>query len=163
MAAGSTGVRQIKSAYSSLNGEVPLDIAATFTVPASAAAGTPVLATITPDPTQPANTYSYIRVPPDEFWLIYGVYSPVQTPALDGYVQFVVNQKPQNITFGPLSQTYRNLFGFKSLSSTILAAPNSEVSPKFITAAVNGSAASSVLANIEIKRLPQGYTGKVSA
>ncbi len=162
--AGNTSAKLIKSGYSSLTGEVPLDVAASFSVSGSAAQGTSVPATIIPDPTQPAVTQSYVQVPPDEYWLVYGVYSPVQTPALDGYVQFVVNNKAQNITFGPLSQTYRNIFGYKSLSSTILAQPNSQIAPKLITAAANTlTTAVSVSVNIEIKRLPQNYTGKIVA
>ena len=153
--------RTVKSSYSTLSGEVPLNIKASVAIAASLASGSSVYLKFTPDPTQPSVTSTALQVPPDEAWVVYDVYSPVQTPAVDGYVSFTVNRKPQNITFGPLSATYKNIFGFIEVSSAISANPNSQVQANFITDAANGTTTTTVNINVRIKRVPINYTGKL--
>ena len=153
--------RTVKSNYINLVGEVPLNIRASVAIPASLPAGQSVYMKFTPDPTQPTVTSTSLRVPPDEGWIIYDVYSPVAVPAVDGDITFRVNKKNQEITFGPLSGTYKNVFGFIELSAAISANPNSSVEALFVTAAANGASATTVLVNMRIKRVPQGYTGKL--
>lgn len=153
--------RSVRSSYSSLTGEVPLNIKATAAIGASAASGSSIYLKFVPDPTQPTVTSTALNVPPDEAWVVYDVYSPVQTPAVDGYVTFTVNRKPQNITFGPLSATYKNIFGYIEVSSAISANPNSQVQANFITDAANGTTATTVTINTRIKRVPVNYTGKL--
>jgi hypothetical protein len=155
--------RIVKSAYSSLNAEVPLNIKAVAKVAGSAVAGSETYLTFTPDPTQPTDTTTALKVPPDEAWIIFDVYTPVQTPAIDGYVAFRVNKKDQNITFGPLSATYKNTYGYLELQSAISADPNSEVQSKYVIDVANGATtATTVSVNIRIKRVPKGYTGQLS-
>ena len=153
--------RTVKSNYINLVGEVPLNIRASVAIAASLPAGQSVYMKFTPDPTQPSVTSTSLRVPPDEGWIIYDVYSPVAVPAVDGDITFRVNKKNQEITFGPLSGTYKNVFGFIELSAAISANPNSSVEALFVTAAANGTTATTVLVNMRIKRVPQGYTGKL--
>lgn len=162
MAGISQSKRQVQTMYTRLAGEVPLDISATFPVAASALAGTQTRASFLTDPTQPGDTSPNLDVPPDEFWLIFDVYSPVQTPALDGYVLFRVNKKDQNITFGPLSATYKNIFGYQQLQSTLLADPNSTISAFLVNSAANGTEVTNVNVNVRIKRIPVGYNGPLT-
>lgn len=162
MALGSQGNRQVKSLYTTLQGEVPLDIDATFAVAANALVGSQTRASFITDPTQPNDTSNSLQVPPDEYWLIFDVYSPVQTPALDGYVLFRVNKKDQNITFGPLSATYKNIFGYQQLQSTLLANPNSDISASLVNTAANGTTVTDVSVHVRVKRIPVGYTGKLT-
>ena len=161
MALGTTS-RTVKKMYSNLQGEVPLDIDATVTVAASTAQGTSTYMSFITDPTQPSVTSTSLTVPPDEYWLVYDVYTPVQTPNIDGYVTFRVNSKDQNITFGPLSATYKNIFGYAELSASIMADPNSTVAARFINSVANGTAAVTDNIHVRIKRVPVGYTGKIT-
>ena len=158
----SNKTRSVRSSYSSLTGEVPLNISATVSLAGSAPAGSQVYLLFTPDPTQPLATSTALSVPPDEAWVVFDVYSPIQTPAVDGYISFTVNRKPQMITFGPMSATYKNIFGYAELSSAISANPNSQIQAQYITSVANSVTTSvSVSVNIRIKRLPTGYTGKL--
>lgn len=153
--------RTVRSNYSTLTGEVPLNIKSSVSIAASAASGTSGYLKFVPDPTQPTVTSTALQVPPDEAWVVFDVYSPVQTPAVDGYITFTVNRKPQNITFGPLSATYKNVFGYLEVSSAISANPNSQIQAQFITDAANGTTATTVTINVRIKRVPVNYTGKL--
>jgi hypothetical protein len=153
--------RTVKSNYSQLSGEVPLNIKGTASIAASLASGSQVYLKFVPDPTQPSVSTTALQVPPDEAWVVFDVYSPVQTPAVDGYITFNVNRKPQNITFGPLSATYKNVFGFLEVSSAISANPNSQIQSLFVTDTANGTIATTVTVNMRIKRVPSGYTGKL--
>ena len=74
---------------------------------------------------------------------------------------FRVNSKDQNITFGPLSATYKNIFGYAELSASIMADPNSTVAARFINSVANGTAAVTDNIHVRIKRVPVGYTGKI--
>ena len=153
--------RSVRSNYSQLTGEVPLNIKSTASIGASLGAGSSVYLKFVPDPTQPTVTSTALQVPPDEAWVVFDVYSPAQTPAIDGYITFTINRKPQNITFGPLSATYKNVFGYLEVSSAISANPNSQIQAQFVTDTSNGTVATTVSVNVRIKRIPSGYTGKL--
>jgi hypothetical protein len=155
--------RSVQPQYTSLTGEVPLDIAASVTIPGSATQGTLVYAASITDPQQPGVTTVDILVPPDESWILFDVYSPVATPAVDGYVGLRVNRKDQNITFGPLSASYKNIFGFLEISSAISVPPNGLVTPYFVSAAANSATTSvTVSFNLRFKRIPAGYRGPLA-
>jgi hypothetical protein len=148
------------SNFSELKVPVPLDIIATFTIPASAAAGTVVIGQFVPDPTQPTTTESSVQAPPDESYRLDTVYSTIQTPAVDGYVKVFLNNKDMNILFGPLSQTYTNIFGFKVTKARAIAQPNGELQLRYVTAAANTlTSAVTVTVNTSILRVPINYKG----
>lgn len=151
--------KTIASNYSALVSPVPLDIQATATFIPSQAQGVGSLLSFVSDPTQPSVTSSSIQVPSDEYWVVYSVYSPISTPAVDGVVTFSVNRKPQNITFGPLSLTYRNVFGYLDFTSSLMIPPNGLLGGSMIPSVANGTLTATDTVNIRILRVPQGYEG----
>ncbi len=150
--------------YATLNGPVPLDIVMSFNVPGSAPAGTIVIGSFVPDPTQANVTSTTIQAPPDETWIVFDIYSPVQTPAVDGVLQFKLNRKSQNINFGPLSLTYKNVYNALSLKNSgyIVIPPSGFLEIDFVTLQANSStSAVTVSANVRIMRVPKDYKGPI--
>ena len=143
---------------------IPFMLTGSATIAGSAPAGTAVFASLIGDPSQPSVAVTTLSAPPDETWLISDIYSPVQSPAIDGVFQFKVNLKDQNMVFGPLSQTYRNVFGYISLKDVgpITIPPNGTAQIKFITSTANSSTtAVTVSFNVNITRIPAGYSGNI--
>jgi len=150
--------------YASLTNPIPLDITMNFSVPGSAPAGTIVIGSFVPDPTQASVTSTVISAPPDETWIVSDIYSPVQTPAVDGVLQFKLNKKAQNINFGPLSLTYKNVYNVLSLNKSgyIVIPPSGLLEVDLVTAVANSSTtAVTVSANVRITRVPANYKGPV--
>jgi hypothetical protein len=136
-----------------------------FTISGSAPAGTIVLGQWVPDPTQPSYQVDHLTAPPDETLIVTNMYTIVQSPAVDGFLRFKLNDKDQGINFGPLSQTYPNLFNSLKLknSSIITINPNGVLKTYYVTSAANSSTTSvTVTVNVEIRRIPIDYKGPIS-
>ena len=134
---------------------------ASVSIPASAAAGYVAGATITTDMSS-GTQYTTVPLPSDQYLLIYDVFVTA-TPAVDGFVQFKVNNISQGQRFGPLSQTQRT-YGSGRLSmrnNPLVINPSGLLSIAFITAAANGSSAVTQSFNINVMFIPRGYKGPV--
>jgi hypothetical protein len=153
--------KTVSSSYSTLTTPVPLDIQASATFIPSQPQGQGSLLNFVSDPTQPSVVTTSLQVPSDEYWVIYSVYSPIQTPAVDGVITFSINRKPQNITFGPLSLTYRNVFGYIDFTSSLMIPPNGLLSGYLVPAVANGTTTATDTVNIRVLRVPQGYQGQL--
>ena len=151
--------------YVKFQNPVNLDLAVQVTIPASAANGSTNLFTIALDPTIPSNTSTDLRVYAGEYWYIYNVYSPVALTAFggtDGVVKFKVDGTEQQIQFGPMSQTSKTFNQAISLKNAVLATSNKSVQPQYILNAANGTTAETINLIMQIKRVPNGYSGPIT-
>jgi len=133
----------------------------TVSIPASAAAGTVVGATINTDLSS-GTQYTTVPLPSDQYLLVYDVFVTA-APSVDGFVQFKVNNISQGQSFGPLSQTQRT-FGSGRLTmrnNPLVITPSGLLSVAYITAAANGTSAVTQTFNISVMFIPRGYKGPV--
>ena len=151
--------------YVKFQNPVNLDLGVSVTIPASAANGSTNLFTIAIDPTIPSNTATDLKVYAGEYWYIYNVYSPVALTAYggtDGVVKFKIDGTEQQVQFGPMSQTVKSYNQAVSLKNAILATSNKSVQPQYILNAANGTTAVTINLIMQIKRVPNGYTGPIT-
>jgi len=134
---------------------------ASVTIPASVAAGYVAGATITTDLSS-GTQYTTVPLPSDQYLLVYDVFVTA-APAVDGFVQFKVNNIAQGQSFGPLSQTQRT-YGSGRLTmrnNPLVISPSGLLSVAYITAAANGSSQATQTFNINVMFIPRGYKGPV--
>ena len=108
---------------------------ASVSIPASVAAGYTAAATITTD-VSTGTEYTTVPLPSDQYLLVYDVFVTA-APAVDGFVQFKVNNISQGQSFGPISQTQRT-YGSGRLTmrnNPLVINPSGLLSIAYITAA----------------------------
>lgn len=144
--------------FTKLTQPTPYVVNVQFNIASGAAAGTVVQGSFIVNPTQPNLTVTQLPVPYNEKWAIVDTYLTA-SPAVDGYFQFSLGLIQQPISYGPASQTLRSLFN-KIKFTPILLPPNATLQMFYVTLAA-ASAAATIIANLNIVRLPVDYVGAV--
>ena len=145
------GMSQQVPAYVTLTGPQPTVFIVTFSIAASAAAGTVVPGSIHAFGTLMPATQS-VQVPITEVWSIVGFYT-LSTYSPDAQIQLLINGYPQNIQ-PTLNSVYVNNYNQWKLNEAIKIPPASTWTVNAILLAANGSSAQTYTLYISAVRAP---------
>ncbi|MEM3845600.1 MAG: hypothetical protein QXU98_07865 [Candidatus Parvarchaeota archaeon] len=142
--------------------QASLDLELTATIPANTPVNTLVPMTILNDPTTGNATEPYLRAPPDETWFFHDVYitSSADLQGVDGFITYTLNGKPVSTKFGKLSQTALTIYNARHIDTGIIVQGNGTLSFFFIPN-VSLTTTATVLLQIAVQRVTQGYSGPI--
>jgi hypothetical protein len=144
--------------------QTSLDLQVQATIPANTPVNTQVPLSILNDPTTGNSSEPYLRAPPDETWFFHDVYitSSTDIQGVDGYLTYNLNGKPTSTKFGPVSQTNLNIFNARHIDTGIVVSGNGTLSFFYIPN-VSLTTTQTVLLQISVQRVTQGFSGTVQA